>query len=207
MVVVGNVPIPYDESNPLNGSFAYLQKITNIEDIVFNKIVKVTVSSIENSNLAIPIIEKNESNVFWLSQPKESNFYEVDFVDNFFYLESFVIRVRGPDFFRNWRILGSDDGINYETLYNATNYQKPSDDYENFHFDCTKKAAKRIFRYETFGNRFDGDTRTYLHRLQFYGRFVFPIKRKFYTKETNFNFLSSTLFLIFILTKAAKRTI
>ena len=200
MVIVGNVPIPYDSAHPLNGSFAYLQKITDIKDIVFNKIVKVRVSSTNNSNLAVPLIETNETaNIFWLSKDIDSNFYEVDFVDNFFRLESFVIRFHKNDFMSQWSILGSNDGIHYETLFNASDYRSNINGYGNFHFNCSKIATKRIFRYETHGVRKVNDYYTYLHRLQFYGSFIDPTLMVKTCNLKSFFSLNSIFPLLFIL--------
>ena len=201
MLIIGNVPIIYNENSPLNGSFAYIQKISGTEEIVKENYIKVSVSSSSNQNIELPITNQTfDTLITWYSRNEENSWYEIDFLNNFFYLESYLIRNHGQDFFREWKILGSNDGINYQEVDHKTDFQKPSETHINILFNCSKPATFRIFRYIPIGTRYLGDYYLFFHRLQFYGSFMDAKSMKLikYTKHHFFQNIKSFIVACYI---------
>ena len=171
-VKVGNVNIPFKQNDVFNGAFKYLQTLSGTENICQN-IVKVSASSTQGGRTELPIIRTDEdTSIFWYSQNEKVGWYEIDFKNNKFYLESYVIRDHAQDFHSTWKILGSNDGLKYDVVDEITNYQKPSGTYVNLNFTCKYPKARRIFRFYKDGSRFVNDYLLIFHRLEFFGRFV-----------------------------------
>ena len=153
-VKVGHVKIPFDPKNVFNGAFKYLQTLSGTENICQN-IIKISVSSTIQGTVDIPVVRKYEDiTYYWMSQSEKIGWYEVDFKNNRFYLESYVIRDHGRDFHTEWKILGSNDGITYDVVDEVTNYQRPPEAYVNYNFTCKYPKARRYFKFYKDGSRF-----------------------------------------------------
>ena len=172
MIVIGNVIIEYDYKNEFNGAFRYIQNLVGDNDIVSKNYVKVSVSSSNNQNPSTPVIDNTLGDTYWQSEDIENSWYEIDFVNNSFYLESYVLRMNIVDFYKEWEILGSNDGINYEVIDNQTDFAQPSGIVINKRFICKNPLTKRMFRYQPKGTRFRGDHYVTLHRIDFFGSFM-----------------------------------
>lgn len=169
-MILSNVEVKYDENQPLNGAFAHLQtsfKKTSISDGVVRIRTKSTVQ-----NLALPIENKSFENIYWCSKNERESWYEVDFLQNTFYLTSYVIRDYHWDFFEKWQVLGSNDGRHYDVVDDVTDFKQPSYGFHNYHKNCTQPKARRMFRIVAYGKRFYNDFFFVIHRLEFYGKFV-----------------------------------
>ena len=173
-ITVGNVNIPFKSNDMFNGAFKYLQTLSGTENICQN-IVKVSASSTKTGRTEIPLIKKDEDlNYYWTSQLEDVGWYEVDFKNNKFYLESYVIRDHTQDFHSAWKILGSNDGVKYDVVDEVTNFQRPSGTYVNLNFTCKYPKARRFLKFYKDRARFANDGLLVFHRLEFFGRFVEP---------------------------------
>ena len=171
-VKVGNVNIPFKQNNMFNGAFKYLQTLSGTENICQN-IVKVSASSTQTGRTELPIIRTDyNTDYYWTTQSEKISWYEVDFINNTFYLESYVIRDHAKDFHSTWKILGSNDGIKYDVVDEVTNFQRPSGTFPSLSFKCKYPKARRIFRFYKDQARFYNDFILVFHRLEFFGRFV-----------------------------------
>ena len=169
---VSNVIINYDENAPLNGAFTYLQtkfNKTNINDGIVRISASTTVQSLEH-----PVVRRDIGiGDYWYSDDVNGSWYEVDFIQNNFYLESYVLRAADRDFFSRWQVLGSDDNVHYDVVDDVIDFQKPSVEYSCIRFVCKYPKTRRSFRIVTYGKKFGSNSfKFYLYRLEFYGRFV-----------------------------------
>jgi len=173
-MISSNVNIRYNPNDPLNGAFAHLQKVFKRSDIN-NGIVKITASS-NIKNLNNPVVLKNfDIDEHWYSEKVNGSWYEVDFLQNNFYLKSYVIRNFYHEFLAKWQVLGSNDGVNFDVVDDVTDFEEPSEGYHNIHFVCKYPKMRRIFRIVGNGKRFYGDYHFVIHRLEFYGMIISSI--------------------------------
>ena len=136
-MILSDIEFNFDENSPLNGAFTHMQ-IAYKKENISDKILKIRASSTVQ-NLEYPVIKRDESSdYYWCSRGGEPNsWYEVDFLMNRFYLESYVIRACSWDFFEKWQVLGSDDGKHYYVVDNVTEFKKPEPWGEHlFNFVC-----------------------------------------------------------------------
>ena len=170
-MITSNIKLRYNQNDPLNGAFSYLQKTFNKENIC-DGIVKVSASS-SVQNLYNPVIKRDfNTDDYWFSRAENGSWYEVDFLQNNFFLTSYLIRAHAVDFFENWKMLGSNDGVNFDVLDEVTNFLKPSTAFHNLSFKCKYPKMRRIFRLVPNGKRYKDDFISVIYRLEFYGRFV-----------------------------------
>ena len=170
-MISNNVKLSYHSNDPLNGAFTYLQKKFNKEDI-HEDIVKITASSTKQ-NLYNPIIRRDFSlGTYWYSESENGSWYEVDFLQNNFYLKSYLIRTYYWDFFEKWQVLGSNDGVHFDVVDDVTDFKKPTEGHHNIFFKCKYPKMRRIFRIVANGKRFADSCHFVIHRLEFYGMFV-----------------------------------
>ena len=167
-----NVDIPFNEHEPLQGAFAYIQNQTNCTDIVPQKYVKVSVSSAEKSNWEIPIINKTDENSYFPTNDINGSWYEVDLLDNYFLLDTYVIRTNQIDYFKEWKILGSLDGANYFQIDHQQNITPPSEGVHTSNYTLQEPRIIRVFRYAPIGTRYEGNHQLIIHRLELFGKFV-----------------------------------
>ena len=172
MITIGTVPIPFDPERFLNGAFAYIQNITHETDIIKNNYIKLSVSSSINGNLKVPINQKDIENVYFQSSNEVGSWYEIDFINNFFYLETYLLRARAHDFFSEWKIYGSNDGKNYQIVDEIFDFPYPNGDFVNLNFTCKYPSTNRIFRFVPNGLRYGNDNITIIHRIEFFGSFI-----------------------------------
>ena len=98
-MISSNVKLRYNPNYPLNGAFTYLQKKFNKENIT-EDIVKINTSGTEQ-NLYNPVIMRDfDTYSYWRSESKNGSWYEVDFLQNIFYLKSYLLRTHSQDFFK-----------------------------------------------------------------------------------------------------------
>ena len=168
-MTVPSVRLRYRNSSPFNGAFTYLQKYFN-KDEISEDIVKITSKS-SGDNLVFPVEKRDLGFDYFGSCCESDNWYEVDFLQNNFFLESYEIRDYYWDFFPSWEVLGTNDGVHYDVVDNVTGFEQPSVGHHNLHFKCKYPKTRRSFRIIVHGNRFQGDTFFYIYRLEFYGRF------------------------------------
>ena len=171
-MITSNIKFRYNSNDPLNGAFTYLQKEFNKEDI-HEDIVKINASSTEK-NLYNPIIRRDlASGTYWQSKNESRSWYEIDFLQNNFYLKSYLFRTYSWDFFEEWQVLGSNDGTNFDVVDDVTDFKEPTEErHHNILFKCKYPKMRRIFRIVANGKRFYGDYKFIIHRLEFYGMFV-----------------------------------
>ena len=170
-MITSNVILRYNSNDPLNGAFTYLQKKFNKENVHEN-IVKINASSTEQ-NLYNPVIRRDFINgTYWRSKDENCSWYEVDFLQNKFYLKSYVIRNYYLDYFEKWEVLGSNDGKQFDLVDDVKDFQKTAKALHNLFFKCKYPKIRRVFRIVANGKRFSGDYKFVIHRLEFYGMFV-----------------------------------
>ena len=169
-----DVDIPYNEEEPLHGAFYYIQQQTNQNDIAEKGYVKVSVSSIEKgyNNWVLPIIKKDTTNEFLPTDNVENSWYEVDLLNNYFLLNRYVIRMNKADYFSEWEIKGSLDGVNYFTVDHQTDFKQPSETIHTSNFSISNPKIIRVLRYCPIGKRFGGNNQLIIHRLELFGKFV-----------------------------------
>ena len=189
-MIASDVKMVYYEHSPLNGAFTYLQKAFN-RDNINDGIVKINASSTVQ-NLESPVVKRNiGTDSPWNSGNKNESWYEVDFLQNNFYLTSYVIRDHAQDFYSTFQVLGSNDGQRFDVVDDVTNFERPEGDaYYNILFKCKYPKRRKIFRIATKGTRFYGDHNFFIHRLEFYG--VFNSRQFFKTCQrcNNMHYLS-----------------
>jgi hypothetical protein len=196
-MISSSVKLGYDPNDPLNGAFTYLQKVFGRSDIN-NGIVKINASSTVQ-NLYNPVVIRDfTDNLCWYSSSVNGSWYEVDFLQNDFYLKSYIIRDYYWDFFEKWQVLGSNDGVHFDVVDDVTNFAQPSTGLHNIHFVCKYPKMRRIFRVVANGKRFYGDYAFVIHRLEFYGMITSSIRGLCGTCRCR-NHLRSTLDLSIIL--------
>ena len=144
-MITNYVRLKYREDSPLDGAFTYLQKTFKREDIN-NDIVKIE-TSYNGQNYESPVIKRNiGSDNAWFSENKNGSWYEVDFLQNNFYLESYVMRAYYQDFFEKWQVLGSNDGTHFDVIDDVTGFQRPKVyEYHNVYRKCKYPRTRRIF--------------------------------------------------------------
>ena len=152
-MISSNVKLRYNPNDPLNGAFTHLQNVFGRSDIN-NGIVKINASSTVQ-NLYNPVVIRDFTNgLYWCSNDENGSWYEVDFLQNYFYLKSYVIRTYSHDFFEKWQVLGSNDGVHFDVVDDVTDFEKPTADMHNIHFVCKYPKIRRIFRIVANGKRF-----------------------------------------------------
>ena len=203
MVLIGEVEIPFDSNKPFNGAFKYIQNVTQQNDIVFYNYIRVSVPSAINQYISDPITNITATTHAWESQPKEGSWYEIDFLENCFHLEKYVLRAHSHDFFEEWNMLGSNDGVHYDTVDHVSGFKEPSGNtFVNQFFECSNPLTKRIFRYVPKGPRFyqHNEYASVIHKLEFYGKFTKYCVNNLKCTQTNIEFIEITVFvLIYIL--------
>ena len=169
-MITSNVRLRFNPNNMLDGAFAYLQKKFNKENIT-EDIVKINASSTEQY-LYCPVIMRNFSGNYWRSSNESGSWYEVDFLQNLFYLKNYFIRDHANDFFKQWQVLGSNDGIHFDVVDDVKDFPTQSYGMHNILFNCKYPKVRRIFRIVANGRRNLGDYKFVIHRLEFYGTFI-----------------------------------
>ena len=171
-MLFSNTEVFYNPHKPLQGAFFYIQLKTGTIDIVAKQYVKVTISSTNESNWEIPIIKKDEKDSYFAPQDIDNSWYEVDLLDNYIRLNKYVIRANKNDYYREWDILGSLDGIDYFPVDHQENILKPSEYIHTSDYIIQHPKVIRVFRYCPKGTRYFGDHQLFIHRLELFGRFV-----------------------------------
>ena len=164
--------LTYDPKHPFDGAFTCLQNVfqkTNINE----GIVNIRVSSNEN-NMEYPVVKRDEGFDWWVSDDVNGSWYEVNFIHSYFHLKSYVIRDWSLDFFANWKVLGSNDGVNYDVVDSVNGFQVSDvNSHPNFHFVCKYPKTRKYFRIQTSGKRLKETDYTFaIYRLEFYGIFT-----------------------------------
>ena len=168
---ISNVKLTYNADSPLNGAFTYLKSAYN-KDNISNEIVKISAKT-SDFNLEYPVVKRDIGKDYWRSSNENGSWYEVDFLLNHFYLESYVIRAYYIDFFESWQVLGSNDGKKYDVVDDVKGFEKPDENIHNLNFKCKYPKVRRTFRIVASGKRFKGcDYYFHIYRLEFFGRFV-----------------------------------
>ena len=168
---ISNVVINYNESDPLNGAFRYLQRVNNRKDIN-DGVVKITASTTVQ-NLYLPVVESSLDATYFYSESQDKSWYEIDFLQNRFYLESYVLRTNRRDFFAKWTIEGTNDGKSYDIIDDVSGFTQPEPTLLSLRFFCKYPKIRKSFRFVSNGKRFCcDDYRIYLYRIEFYGRFA-----------------------------------
>ena len=186
-MISSNVRIKYKPNDPLNGAFAYLQKKFNTVDIQ-DEFVKINASSTVK-DLYVPVTLKDfVTSKYWTSKNENGSWYEVDFLQNMFYLEKYFLRAATFDFFSKWQVLGSNDGIHFDVVDDVTDFEKPKID--SITFKCKYPKIRRVFRIVANGESNIGDFVFNLHRLEFYGSFVSNLIFKTCKNKNNNNRIS-----------------
>ena len=163
--------IDFKDNKYFHGAITYLQNIYG-SDLVSEGVIKINVNYPGNSNQKIPVTQRDDAKSYYMSLNKEFNYYEVDLLNNSFYLESYSLRCHGQDYFREWEIHGSNDGIHYRTIDSVKIFQQPSQVTHSQHFTCKYPKIVRYIKFQTKGTRFYGDFIMYLYRIEFFGYFV-----------------------------------
>lgn len=167
-----NVVLNYDSSFPLNGAFTYLQNYTGKTDIN-NGFVKTNSSSTNTgTDKNFPIVKRDigEYNAgAWCSNDENRSWYEIEFINYYFYLEGYLIRASPVDFFSDWQVLGSNNGRDYDVIDDVSGNTQPAS-YNNF-FECKYPKTRKKFKIITNGKRFKGDNHFCIWRIEFFGRF------------------------------------
>ena len=163
----------YNSNNPLNGVFAHLKNVskkTNIsDDFIRIKPSSTLGKTIYGSyNMYSPIIDKNYQSEYWCSEDKNNSWYEIEFLKNRVYLESYFIYASQHEYFSNWKVLGSNNGIDYDVVDEVSGYTKPQG-WSNY-FQCKYPKTRRFFKIVASGQRFGKDGFFLcIRKLEFYG--------------------------------------
>ena len=188
---ITNVHLTYNAKDPLNGAFTYLQKAYNKIDIS-DGIIKISARGSTSQNMNYPIVNRDLGSGYWRSSEGNGSWYKVKFLKNNFFLESYFVRAWQYDFFSNWTVLGSNDGIKYDVVDELINFKVPSS--WNNHFVCKYPKARRMFKIVTNGKDFNNFYRFHIYRLEFFGKFVDPI----INSVNNYHFQHRLLILLLI---------
>ena len=121
-----NDNVEYDSSYPLHGAFYHIQEVTKTDDIAAAQYVKVSVSSSQTTNFTLPILKKDESDSYFQTQVIENSWYEVDLIHNYLIINRYVLRANKIDYFKEWDILGSLDGVKYFVIDHQENISTPT---------------------------------------------------------------------------------
>ena len=195
-MIISDLEVKYNSNEPLNGAFAHLQ-IANKKENISQGVVTIKTSTNLN-NFELPVIKRDFEETYWHSDCENGSWYEVDFLHNHFYLESYVIRAYSQDYFSNWQVIGSNDGKHYDIVDEKTDFPEPLPVTKyNLHFTCKAPKARRTFRIVTNGKRLGGsDYCFYLHRLEFFGKFFYASSCKTPIKKSSQYKLSVFLYIM-----------
>ena len=190
-----------ETNNYFDGAITYLQTIYGT-DLVSKNIIKINVMNPGNAFQNIPVTKRDDNNTninnYYYSTDEEFSYYEIDLLNKSFHLESYSIRCNQQDFFSQWEIQGSNDGIHYTTVDYVEDFEEPTQEHHSQHVICKYPQTVRYIKYQTKDKRFGGDFVLYLYRIEFFGYFVPQIKQKC-TCVNSFQFISLYAFLIIIL--------
>ena len=173
MIDIGTIKIPLDENNIYADAIKYLQDLSNQEDVVDLNLVKISTSLTSTTNLKYPILKKSDDINYYFTASNPGEFwYEIDFLNNQFYLDTYLIRASDQEYFKEWKVLGSNDGIHYSIIDHIKDFTQPKNDYCSIPFKCQFPNTYRFIRLWTHGKRFNNDDLIFIHRLEFYGAFI-----------------------------------
>ena len=120
----------------------------------------------------------------------ENLYFEVDFKKYVLELTNYTYRTYYCDFFAEWYLKGSNNGIKYEIIHHQTNYQKPNTSFKTDIFKADRILPFRYFRLIPVGSPFCHDYLA-IHRLEFFGtlhKFSY-LRKRWKTYNNNINAL------------------
>lgn len=172
-MIVNNIHVPkeiaYDSRRPYNGVFSYLQNCTKTTRICYSGYISATAVSSHVNTPEFPLVTKDEANTYFRSYANSNLWFLVDFKNYFFVLKRYTYRTFYCDFFEEWRMMGSNDGLNFKTIHHQKNYQKPSEQFHTENFKATVIRPFRYFKIVPVGKTVCSNAFIAIHRLDFFG--------------------------------------
>ena len=163
------VTVVYNSSKPYNGIFKYYQEKTGTHNIVDANFIGATGPDNRDNYPAFPLITKDEANTYYRTVSNVPLWFLIDFKKYFFILKSYTYRTYYVDFFKEWYMQGSNNGINFEDLHCETDYKLPSEKYHTENFKTKKIKPFRYFKIVPIGSTIGSNTFLAIHRLEFFG--------------------------------------
>ncbi|KAK8881164.1 hypothetical protein M9Y10_003894 [Tritrichomonas musculus] len=166
----GTNSIDYNQSNPLNGIFSYINQF-------YPNTINIKTSSSTAYGVPESLIYQHISGEYWESQSIQPNpWFQINLKDKKINLVGYVLQTtsnasdsRNPN---SWIVAGSNDGENWHTL---SQIDKKSDLYEPniaVAFECFEKENDdpySMFRFEMTEPTYEGDWTFRIARVEFYG--------------------------------------
>lgn len=165
----GNVTKCDFEGNELNGIFSYLEREFN-DDLFQSGVLKtasIPTSSTHGSVTDLLKYDSSHINDYFENQTvgeaQEANaWFEFDFCDRKVNITSYTIRSsnRSYVFLKTWKIVGSNDRKNWDTIYYKTDDSSLTGKRVQHRFDCNSNN-QQYYRYIRFIQESSWNTYTY----------------------------------------------
>ena len=114
--------IENSETNLTNGIFSYIQEQSLVKDLDSEGIVSFTTNR-KTAQYTVPLYLIDKTNSYWASDSYLDSYLLIDFKNNKVSISDYIIADCGPDYPREWKILGSNDKIIWTQIsHETTNY-------------------------------------------------------------------------------------
>ena len=171
MVFIPSKEINY-ETNNWSGILQYIRTQSGFDDPHSNNILRVSNSSYHNGNIINPITVDIDRNIYWCSKSEENSWYQISFLDNRVFIESYTYRAHYLDFFSEWEVLGSNNGFSWEVIHHKTQFLRPTNGYHTLRFTVDQILTKKVVRIVPKGTRFAGNYHFCSYGFEFFGHFI-----------------------------------
>ena len=197
MVIIPTLKIEF-ESNPWMGILKYIRTQSGSDDPHSSGIVNVSASSVLQGSPNIPITtDEDRIDRWWCSHDSVNSWYQISFLEHRVSLSSYSYRSHSKDFFSEWNVHGSDDGLSWEILHHQPYFAEPvPTQYYTFQFTINNTKTKKIIRFSPKAKRYYGTDHFCIHGIEFFGLLVSPYD--FYGKACTHSNCRSTIFVIVI---------
>ena len=179
------VEILYHEDARYNGVFKYLQRVYKKENIYKSGKINITGSDslhgsvAESKGIEWPLITKDDKDTFWKTKLGDEKWYQIDFKNNLFVLKGYEYKAFHGDFFAEWYLNGSLDGVNYEIIHHITDFKEPDEDFLCKYFEISETLKPyRYFKFIPVGKSVSLCNYLSIHRIEFYGTFYDTFKKR-----------------------------
>lgn len=177
--------IQYHNGSRYNGVFRYLQKAYKKNNIYKSGKINITGSDSlygnfnKSKGIEWPLITKDDNDTYWRTGDGDEKWYQIDFKENLFVLKGYEYKAYYNDFFAEWYLNGSFDGVNYEIIHHQTGHKKPDERFHYEYFEITRTLKPyRYFKFIPVGNTVNGYNYLSIHRIEFYGTFYDTFKKR-----------------------------
>ena len=161
----------YNNGYELDGIFNYFRNQTG--DIFPDQKGLITIKASSDEAKAKYVLINNISELFYWSGNGIGSWIEIDFGNSFVKISGYTFRSFGRDFLEKWEVLGSNDGIDFDTIDTKTFNSMPTDVLDNRYFKTDKELKYKRIRFISRGQRFASHDQNifYIHRIELFGYF------------------------------------